>query len=92
MLIEKLRKNEAGQTMVEYVMVIAIIAIVVYMSSPPLSSAIAGMFTRTAEQLAANPDTEDKIPSVSPPTSKEGQQTPVSSKKNPPNRGSGRQK
>ncbi len=45
-------KKEEGQTMVEYVMLIVLVALAVFLSSPTITSAIMGVFTRTSSILA----------------------------------------
>ncbi len=49
---EKLLRQESGQTMVEYVMLIVLVALAVFLSSPTITSAILGVFTRTSSILA----------------------------------------
>ena len=51
MLMSKLRKNETGQTMVEYVMLIVLVALAVFLSSPSITSAVMGVFTATSSTL-----------------------------------------
>ncbi len=50
---EELLKKESGQTMVEYVMLIVLVALAVFLSSPTITSAIMGVFTKTSSLLAA---------------------------------------
>jgi Flp pilus assembly pilin Flp len=50
-LKEKLNENQ-GQTMVEYVMLIVLVALAVFIASPSVTSAILGVFTRTSSALA----------------------------------------
>ena len=52
MLWSRLRKNETGQTMVEYVMLIVLVALAVFLASPSITSAIMGVFTETSSVLA----------------------------------------
>ncbi len=49
---EELLRQECGQTMVEYVMLIVLVALAVFLSSPTITSAILGVFTRTSSILA----------------------------------------
>ena len=51
MLLSKLRNDENGQTMVEYVMLIVLVALAVFLASPSITSAIMGVFTRTSSAL-----------------------------------------
>jgi pilus assembly protein Flp/PilA len=44
-------KQEEGQGMVEYVLIIALIALVVVVSFPTLSGAITGVFTSVATDI-----------------------------------------
>jgi len=44
-------KNESGQAMVEYGLIIALIAVVVAVALSPLGTAIAAMFTSITAQL-----------------------------------------
>lgn len=53
MLIGKLRKSEAGQTLTEYVMVLALIALSVFMASPTITSAFVGVFMQTSSVLVS---------------------------------------
>ena len=51
-LMSKLRKNdEEGQTMVEYVMLIVLVALAVFLASPSVTSAVMGVFTATSSAL-----------------------------------------
>ncbi len=50
-LKRKLSKGEKGQTMVEYVMLIVLVALAVFLASPSITSAIMGVFTRTSSIL-----------------------------------------
>ena len=50
-LKRKLSKRETGQTMVEYVMLIVLVALAVFLASPSITSAIMGVFTRTSSVL-----------------------------------------
>ncbi len=45
--------NEQGQTFVEYVMIIVIVALAVYIANPNITSAILGVFSSTSSALAA---------------------------------------
>ncbi len=46
---------ESGQTMVEYVMLIVLVALAVFIASPSLTSAIMGVFSNTSSALATSP-------------------------------------
>ncbi len=46
-------KKEEGQTMVEYVMLIVLVALAVFLSSPTITSAVMGVFTKTSSLLAS---------------------------------------
>ncbi len=48
-----LKKKEEGQTIVEYVMLIVLVALAVFLSSPNITSAIMSVFTRTSSTLAS---------------------------------------
>ena len=50
-LKEKLSEDQ-GQTMVEYVMLIVLVAWAVFIASPSVTSAIMGVFSRTSSALA----------------------------------------
>ena len=50
-LKRKLSGGETGQTMVEYVMLIVLVALAVFLASPSITSAIMGVFTRTSSVL-----------------------------------------
>ena len=43
--------EDSGQTMVEYVMLIVLVALAVFLASPSITSAIMGVFTRTSSAL-----------------------------------------
>jgi len=45
-------KNEQGQTFVEYVMIIVLVALAVYIANPNIASAIIGVFSNTSSALA----------------------------------------
>ena len=47
--------NEQGQTFVEYVMIIVIVALAVYIANPSITSAILGVFSSTSSALANTP-------------------------------------
>ncbi len=49
------KKEENGQTMVEYVMLIVLVALAVFIASPSLTSAIMGVFSNTSSALLAPP-------------------------------------
>jgi len=46
-------KNEQGQTFVEYVMIIVLVALAVYIANPNITSAIFNVFTDTSSALSA---------------------------------------
>ncbi len=48
-------QNEQGQTFVEYVMIIVIVALAVYIANPSITSAILGVFSNTSSALAKSP-------------------------------------
>ncbi len=50
-LQRKLSKNEAGQTMVEYVMLIVLVALAVFLLTPNIKSAIIQVFSNTSSAL-----------------------------------------
>jgi len=50
-LLTKNLKREKGQTMVEYVMLIVLVALAVFLSSPSITSAIMRVFTKTSSVL-----------------------------------------
>ena len=45
-------KNESGQTIVEYVLLIVLVALAVFFASPTITSAVLGVFTKTSSVLA----------------------------------------
>lgn len=50
-LKSKLFKDETGQTMVEYVMLIVLVALAVFLLSPNIKSAILTVFSNTSSAL-----------------------------------------
>jgi Flp pilus assembly pilin Flp len=48
-------KKEQGQTFVEYVMIIVIVALAVYIANPNITSAILGVFSSTSSALSKAP-------------------------------------
>ncbi len=48
-----LLKEESGQTIVEYVLLIVLVALAVFFASPSVTSAIMNVFTRTSSVLNA---------------------------------------
>ncbi len=46
-------RNESGQTIVEYVLLIVLVALAVFFASPTITSAILGVFTKTSSVLGA---------------------------------------
>ena len=51
-LRRRLTRGETGQTMVEYVMLIVLVALAVFLASPSITSAIMGVFTKTSSVLS----------------------------------------
>ncbi len=49
--LNKLFRNETGQTMVEYVMLIVLVALAVFLVTPGLTNAITSVFTNTSSAL-----------------------------------------
>ena len=47
------KNNEQGQTFVEYVMIIVLVALAVYIANPNITSAILNVFTDTSSALSA---------------------------------------
>jgi len=52
MLERRFVKNQTGQTMVEYVMLIVLVALAVFMLTPNIKSAIITVFSNTSSALA----------------------------------------
>ncbi len=50
-LKQKLSQNEEGQTMVEYVMLIVLVALAVFLLVPNIKNAIFAVFTNTSSAL-----------------------------------------
>ncbi len=50
-LIERLGKDDRGQTMVEYVMLIVLVALAVFILSPNIRDAIVNVFQNTSSAL-----------------------------------------
>jgi Flp pilus assembly pilin Flp len=50
--IKRITKDEAGQTMVEYVMLIVLVALAVFILSPNIKDAIIKVFQNTSSALA----------------------------------------
>ncbi len=48
-------KKEQGQTFVEYVMIIVIVALAVYIANPNITSAVLGVFSNTSSALSKTP-------------------------------------
>ncbi len=44
-------KKESGQTIVEYVLLIVLVALAVFFASPTITNAILGVFSRTSSVL-----------------------------------------
>jgi Flp pilus assembly pilin Flp len=51
--IKGLMTDDEGQTIVEYVLLIVLIALVVLASSPSITDALIGAFSRIADSMAA---------------------------------------
>ncbi len=51
--LSNLKDNEHGQTFVEYVMIIVLVALAVYIANPDITSAIMNVFTDTSSALSA---------------------------------------
>lgn len=51
-LITRLLRDEEGQDLVEYVLLVSLIALAVAAAFPPVTSAITAVFTRVATRLA----------------------------------------
>ena len=51
--LTRFRNNEQGQTFVEYVMIIVLVALAVYIANPNITSAIMNVFTDTSSALSA---------------------------------------
>lgn len=49
--IEKIRRDDEGQTMVEYVMLIVLVAVAVFIASPTVTDAVMGVFNGTSSML-----------------------------------------
>jgi len=49
---KKFSRNETGQTMVEYVMLIVLVALAVFLLTPNIKSAILKVFSNTSSALA----------------------------------------
>ncbi len=49
--LRSLREEEAGQTMVEYVMLIVLVALAVFLLVPNIKNAIYSVFTNTSSAL-----------------------------------------
>jgi Flp pilus assembly pilin Flp len=47
-------KVESGQTIVEYVLLIVLVALAVFVASPNITSAIIGVFSRTSSALGTS--------------------------------------
>ena len=53
--LAELRKDESGQTIVEYALIIVLIALAVLLASPTLTSAIVQVFSETSSLLMKRP-------------------------------------
>lgn len=50
--LNKLFRNDEGQTMVEYVMLIVLVALAVFLLTPSVTQAITAVFSNTSSALA----------------------------------------
>jgi Flp pilus assembly pilin Flp len=50
--LNKLFQNDEGQTMVEYVMLIVLVALAVFLLTPSVTQAITAVFSNTSSALA----------------------------------------
>ncbi len=48
---ENMLKMESGQTIVEYVLLIVLVALAVFFASPTITNAVLGVFSRTSSVL-----------------------------------------
>ena len=53
--LAELRKDESGQTIVEYALIIVLIALAVLLASPSLTNAIVQVFSETSSLLMKRP-------------------------------------
>ena len=53
--LAELRQDESGQTIVEYALIIVLIALAVLLASPTLTSAIVQVFSETSSLLMKRP-------------------------------------
>ena len=53
--MKKFLKDESGQTMLEYALIIAVLVLVIIAAIPNLRSAVTGIFTQT-EEILENPE------------------------------------
>ena len=49
--LAKLHRNDRGQTAVEYVMLIVLVAVSVFIASPNVTDSVMGVFSGTSEML-----------------------------------------
>jgi Flp pilus assembly pilin Flp len=49
--MSELFKQEGGQTIVEYVLLIVLVALAVFFATPSITSAVLGVFSRTSSVL-----------------------------------------
>ena len=54
-MLAHLKDGEQGQTFVEYVMIIVLVALAVYIANPNITSGIMNVFTDTSSALNAPP-------------------------------------
>jgi Flp pilus assembly pilin Flp len=52
-LMMRLLREDEGQDLVEYVLLVSLIALAVALAFPPVTAAITGVFTRVSARLAA---------------------------------------
>ena len=50
--LARFKDNEQGQTFVEYVMIIVLVALAVYIANPNITSAVLNVFTDTSSALS----------------------------------------
>ena len=53
-------KDESGQTILEYALIVAVLILVIIAAIPNLRNAVTGVFTRTETQLA-DPDAPEPV-------------------------------
>ena len=55
--MKKFLKDEGGQTILEYALIIAVLVLVIIAAIPNLRTAVLSVFTSTQEQLVPPPET-----------------------------------